>query len=61
MIECLGVPLGQVDDVDVVALAGAVAGGVVAAEHFEWWPLPECCLHHDGDEVRRHRPVLADA
>ena len=45
------VGLAQVHDVDVVADAGAVGGGVVAAEDGDVGAAPGCGLQHQGDEV----------
>ena len=54
-------PQRQVDDVDVVAHAGAVRGGVVVAEHPQPRQLPDRDLRDEGQQVVRDAVrVLAD-
>ncbi|CAB4594766.1 unannotated protein [freshwater metagenome] len=60
VVQRAHVCVGEVLDVDVVADAGAVGGGVVVAEHLDGRPLAERRLHHERDQVERLRPVLAD-
>jgi hypothetical protein len=61
VLERAAVPLGEVDDVDGVAHAGAVDGVVVATEDLEALAAPGCDLHEVGHEVVRIAPrVLAD-
>ena len=45
------VRMRQVQHVDIVADAGAVAGGIVVAKDFYVFPLAQCNLQHQGDEV----------
>ena len=51
---------GQVLDVDVVAHAGAVDGGVVVAEQLQLVPLAGGDLQGDRDEVGLRVVPLAD-
>src|SRR5205814_10299219 len=54
------VSLGQVVDVDVIADAGAVGGGVVGAEDVQVRPLADGGLDHQRDQVRLGPVVLAN-
>mmetsp|Transcript_52119 Transcript_52119/g.156427 ORF Transcript_52119/g.156427 Transcript_52119/m.156427 type:complete len:219 (+) Transcript_52119:128-784(+) len=47
------VPLGEVDDVDVIPHARPVGGVVVVPEHAELLPPPDAHLRHEGHEVIR--------
>lgn len=51
---------GQVLDVDVVADAGAVDGGVVVAEELEFLPAAGGDVEGDGDEVGLRVVPFAD-
>ena len=60
MGEGVGVGLGEVEDVDVVADAGAVGGGVVVAEDGESWDFPGDGHEGARDEVGFGFVVFAD-
>ena len=53
--------LGDVDDVDVVADAGAVWRGIIGAEDLAFLGLSEGDLEHVGDQVRLHPVMFAEA
>ena len=53
------VGLGQVGHVDIVAHAGAVAGGIVVAIDLDLFPLAQRHLEHQGDEMGFGMVVLA--
>ena len=52
MFEGIDMGIREVGHVDIVADAGAIAGGVVRPENIEMRALPERGLHRNLDEMR---------